>query len=241
MDYGLLFAVAGICFAGCFVQAACGFGFAVVAMGALAELLPSFGEASGLANLLLLFVCIFFSLTLKGKVRWKVILWPFISYVPVSFIMVRIVAADPSGIMQRLLGGALILLGCYFIFLQGKLRIPISTGYGMGIGVLSGILGGLFCMSGVPMALYMLSLDEKEEYLATIQSFFALVAIYSCFLHGFSGFYTSAVFKLLLPGLLAAFLGTLAGKLLFDRINREGMKKLVYAFMFISGIYYLFF
>lgn len=241
MDYGLLFAVAGICFAGCFVQAACGFGFAVVAMGVLAKLLPSFGEASGLANLLLLFVCLFFVLTLKGKVRWSVILWPFLSYVPVSFIMVRIVAADPSGIMQRLLGGALILLACYFIFLQGKLRIPMGPASGLGIGILSGVLGGLFCMSGVPMALYMLSLDEKEEYLATIQSFFALVAIYSCFLHGFSGFYTPVVLRLLLPGLAAAFLGTLLGKLLFDRINQDGIKKLIYAFMLISGVYYLFF
>ena len=108
MDYGLLFAVAGICFAGCFVQAACGFGFAVVAMGVLGKLLPSFGEASGLANLLLLFVSGFFMLRLRGRVRWRVILWPFLSHVPVSFIMVRIVAADPSGIMQRLLGIALV-------------------------------------------------------------------------------------------------------------------------------------
>ena len=241
MDYGLLLAVTGICFAGCFVQAACGFGFAVVAMGVLGSLLPSFGEASGLANLLLLFVCLFFVLRLKGKVRWGVILWPFISHVPVSFVMVRIVAADPSGIMQRLLGGALILLACYFFFLQGKLRIPVNPAAGLGIGLLSGTLGGLFCMSGVPMALYLLSLEEKEEYLATIQSFFAMVAVYSCFLHGFSGFYTATVLKLFLPCLLLGGLGTFLGKALFDRINREGMKKLIYTFMLISGFYYLFF
>ena len=241
MDYGLLLAVAGICFAGCFVQAACGFGFAVVAMGVLGKLLPSFGEASGLANLLLLCVCLSIVMRLRGRVRWQVILWPFLSYVPVSFIMVRIVAADPSGIMQRLLGLALILLACYFIFLQGKLRIPIGPVSGLGTGVLSGILGGLFCMSGVPMALYMLSLEEKEEYMATIQSFFAMVAVYTAFLHGFSGFYTPTVLKLFLPCLVLCAAGTLLGKALFERINQHGMKRLVYSFMLISGVYYAFF
>ncbi len=241
MDYGLLLAVAGICFAGCFVQAACGFGFAVVAMGMLGMLLPSFGEAAGLANLLLLFVSGFFMLRLRGSVHWKTILWPLLSHIPISFVMVRIVAINPSGIVQRLLGIALVLLACYFIFLQGRLRIPANPVSGLIIGVLTGTLGGLFCMSGIPMALYLLSMEEKEEYLGTIQSFFALVAVYSCFLHGFSGFYTPLVLRLILPCLATGVLGTLLGKALFDRIDQNGMKKLIYAFMLISGVYFVFF
>lgn len=235
MDTATLAVIAGICFLGSFVQAACGFGFAVVVMGVLSALMPSFGEAAGLSNLLMLCVSAAFMLRLRGRVRWRVILWPFLAYVPVSFVMVRIVAADPNGVMQTLLGAGLIALGIYMIFLQGRLRIRMTPAAGLITGAVSGVLGGLFCMAGVPMSLYLLSMEEKEDYLATIQAFFAMVAVYSTVLHGVSGFLTGAVLRAFLLSIVAVALGAAAGKLVFNRMNRDTLKKAVYAFMLVSG------
>lgn len=98
------------------------------------------------------------------------------------------------------------------------------------------MLGGLFCMAGVPMSLYLLSMEEKEDYLATIQTFFAMVAVYSTALHGFSGFLTGTVLRAFLYSILAVALGAVAGKLVFNRMNRDVLKKAVYGFMLVSGV-----
>ena len=159
--------------------------------------------------------------------------------VPVSFLMVRIVAADPNGLMQKLLGAGLVGLGVYMIFFQGRLHIRMTPVSGLITGALSGVLGGLFCMAGVPMAVYLLSVEEKEDYLATIQTFFAMVAVYSAVLHGASGFLTGRVFQAFLFSLAAVALGAAAGKRIFNRINRETLKKVVYGFMLVSGVFLL--
>ena len=239
MEAGAIALIAGVCFLGSLVQAACGFGFAVVVMGVLSALMPTFGEAAGLSNLLMLCVSAAFMLRLRGHIRWRVILWPLAAYLPVSFLMVRIVAADPNGLMQKLLGAGLVGLCVYMIFFQGRLHIRMTPVSGLITGALSGVLGGLFCMAGVPMAVYLLSVEEKEDYLATIQTFFAMVAVYSAVLHGASGFLTGRVFQAFLFSLAAVALGAAAGKRIFNRINRETLKKVVYGFMLVSGVFLL--
>lgn len=236
MDTAALALILGVCFLGSFVQAACGFGFAVVVMGVLSTLMPSFGEAAGLANLLMLCVSATFMLRLRGHIRWRVIAWPFLAYVPTSFVMLRIVAADPNGVMKTLLGAGLVGLGIYMVFLQGRLRVRMTRAAGLVAGAASGVLGGLFCMAGVPMSLYLLSMEEKEDYLATMQTFFAMVAVYSAALHGFSGFLTVTVLRTFLYGVLAVALGAAAGKLVFNRMNRDVLKRAVYGFMLVSGV-----
>lgn len=98
------------------------------------------------------------------------------------------------------------------IFLQGRLHIRMTRAAGLVTGAVSGVLGGLFCMAGVPMSLYLLSMEEKEDYLATIQTFFAMVAVYSTALHGFSGFLTGTVLRAFLYSILAVALGAVAGQ-----------------------------
>lgn len=226
-----------VLFAGSLVQAACGFGFAVVVMGVLARLMPTYGEAAGLSNLLIICMSAYIAFGLRGHIRWKTILWPLLTYAPVSLLMVRFVAADAGGLMQKLLGAALIALGVYMIFFQGKLVIPQTPVSGLVTGAVSGVLGGLFCMAGVPMAVYMLSMEQKEDYLATIQTFFLIVAVYSAFIHSASGFLSGEVLRLTAYCAAPVILGSVLGKRFFQRVNRETVKKVIYGFMLVSGAY----
>lgn len=239
MDAAAIAIIAGICFVGSLVQASCGFGFAVVVMGVLSQVLPSFGEAAGLSNLLMICVGAAFVLRLWKHIQWRVILWPFVGYLPVSFLMVRVVAADPNGIMQTLLGIGLIALAIYMMFVQGRLRIRMTPLAGLITGAVSGVLGGLFCMGGIPMALYLNAVEDKDDYLATMQAFFTAIAAYSAVLHAASGFLTGEVFGAFLFSIVAVALGALLGKCIFNRINRETLKKVVYAFMLLSGVFLL--
>lgn len=238
MDAFTVLVVVGICFVGGFLQAATGFGFAVVVMGVLAALMPSYGEAAGLANLLVLCASAYVVFGLRGHIRWKAILWPLIAFAPVSLLMVRFIAADAGGIMQKLLGGTLIALSAYMFFLQGRFSVRLTPVSGLLSGAVSGVLGGLFCMGGVPMALYLFSM-EKEDYLATIQTFFAVVAVYSAVIHGASGFLTGTALTLFLYAIGPVVLGTLLGKRFFERTGRETLKKLIYGFMLLSGVFLL--
>lgn len=228
--------IALICLLGATVQASCGFGFAMVVMGVLASLMASLGEAAGLSNLLMLCVSAVFMLRLRGRICWKGVLWPLVGHLPVSFFMVRLVAADANGVLRTVLGCVLIALAVYLFAFQGRLHIRMTPLSSILTGVASGALGGLFCMGGVPMALYLISMEEKEDYLATIQTFFTIVAAYSVILHLSSGFITASVLKTFPFALIAVAAGAWIGKKIFDRVDRETLKRLVYLFMCASGI-----
>jgi len=202
----------------------------------LSALMPSFGEAQGLANLVMLAVGMGFVVKLRGRVRFKTLIWVLIVHFPLIYLLARFVAADPNGIMQTLLGIALIVLAVYMVFFQSKLHIRMTPASGLITGAATGLFGGLFCMAGVPMAVYLLSMDDKDDYFATIQTFFAVTAVYAVFVHGINGFLTREVFAALPLSLVGALIGSVLGKRIFDRIDQTTLKRIVYAFMVVSGI-----
>lgn len=240
-DLPLMLAIVGICFAGSFVHLACGFGFSVVVMGVLTRLLPSFGEAAALANLLMLVVSLFYAVRLWRNIRWKVLVWPLIGYFPMSLLMTYVLDISPGVWLRIGLGVGLILLALYLIFLQKRFSVPSTPASGIIIGGAAGVLGGLFCMAGVPMALYLVSAGDKEEYLATSQGFFTVTTLVSAGMHGAFGFVTRTVGTAFAFSIVAVALGALLGRLVFKRVNQTALKRMIYGFMLLSGFYLIFF
>lgn len=236
MDAQILLQIALICFAGGFVHLACGFGFSMVAMGTLTILMSSFGEAAALANLLMLAVSLCFAVRLRGNIRWKVILWPVLGYLPVMALMSYVLDVSPGNILRILLGIGLILLACYMIFLQNRLSVPLTPLAGILIGSVAGLLGGLFCMAGVPMAMYLLSIDQKEDYLASSQAFYLTTTCFAALIHRSFGFFTQDMWQALCCGIPAVLLGAVLGRSVFHRINQTVLKRVIYGFMLLSGL-----
>jgi uncharacterized membrane protein YfcA len=231
--------VVAICFIGSIVQTSTGFGFSIVVMSVFSLAMPSLGEATALSNLLMLGVSIYLALRMRGFIRWKLLIWPFIAYIPVSYLAVRIVAVEPGSILQILLGVVLILLGLWFIFLKNKVRFQQTAAAGLITGAISGTMGGLFCMAGVPLSVYLINIDEKESYLATIGMLYVLITVYSTGLHAFSGFITTTVLWMVLYCSGAVALGTLIGQFIFTRVRQPILTKAVYLFMLVSGAFLL--
>ena len=139
--------------------------------------------------------------------------------------------------LKRLLGVTLILLSVYFWFFGGKIKIRPTKTNALIAGGLAGAMSGLFAMGGPPMVVYYVnSLENKEDYMATIQCFFALSGVISTINRVQSGFITSTALLLFIPAFAITFLATFLGKKIYGKIRPELLKKVVYVFMAISGL-----
>ena len=87
------------------------------------------------------------------------------------------------------------------------------------------------------MVVYFLAaMDDKEQYLATIQFFFFTTGLYTMILRCVNGIYTLDLMPYTVIGLIAVILGKWIGGRIVDRIDTVTMKKIVYVFLGLSGI-----
>ena len=92
-------------------------------------------------------------------------------------------------------------------------------------------------MGGPPVVIYYLNcLDSKDDYLATIQCYFALSNVVSNIGRAAQGFVTETVLLLLIPAMAAMLLGKALGGRIYGKISADLLKKIVYAFMAFSGL-----
>ena len=87
------------------------------------------------------------------------------------------------------------------------------------------------------MVVYFLSARESnDEYLATIQMFFALSNVISGVSRALSGFYTTSVLIMIVPAFLTMLLANYLGRKVYGKLSPAILKKVVYAFMAVSGV-----
>jgi uncharacterized membrane protein YfcA len=106
------------------------------------------------------------------------------------------------------------------------------------MGTLSGVLGGLFAMQGPPAVLYFVASErEKISYLAMTQGYFFIGNIAMTLFRAQEGYLTSDVGIATIYASAGIIIGTLIGKSVFEKISTSILRKIVYAYMAISGLY----
>ena len=223
-------AVAGV------TQTVTGFGAGIVIMMVLPLFFPVVSAAAINSS-----ICTALALGLawhyRRQVRWKLILWSAICFGTASTLAVTYLSALKSDLLLKLLGVCLMALSIYFLFFSQKLRVKATTGTAMVCAGISGTLGGLFGIGGPPMVIYYLAaLEGKEEYLGTLQMFFAITGGYICLLRALQGTYTADMVPLTLLGILATLLGMQVGRRIVDRMDEQVMRKVIYVFLAITGV-----
>jgi uncharacterized membrane protein YfcA len=144
--------------------------------------------------------------------------------------------------LRLLLGGLLVLLSAYFTIHKGREAKPYPLLVNVIFMVISGFFNGLFGIGGPLMALYYLMMAKtKEEYLASIQTFFVLDGIYVTTLRFGQGILRIGDMKIVILGMIGALVGTVIANRLVTRMNTERVKQIVYLFIGVSGLYYLMF
>ncbi|MCE5234489.1 MAG: sulfite exporter TauE/SafE family protein [Clostridiaceae bacterium] len=228
-----------VSFAGGFLQAAIGFGYATIVMVFFPAFLPSMPVASTVCAVLSLLASAVMLFRHRKAARPKHVLWPILIYFVVMPFAVAWSAGAPKLILSVIFGLFLVLLGLYYLFRADKIRIPATPAAGMAAGLLSGVFGGLFAVSAPPAALYCLStLDTKEEYIGTLQFFFFVTNTYAVGVRTFNGLVTSQVLLWSLAASGGLLLGLWLGQaVLYKHANLSRVKTWVFVFIACMGVW----
>lgn len=224
-------------FGASFTQRVMGFGFGIFIMTVLPHIMPSYGEATALSGALALVCVVTNAVRLWKYVEWKKVAVILITFLVVSFFSVKAVAGIDSRTLKKVLGGVLILISIYFFRFSGRIHIRPSAGMQVGMGTISGLMGGFFAMQGPPAVIYFLSsMDTKEKYMAAISVYFVIGNTFMSFFRFSNGFFTPEVGWSVLYALPAVISGIVIGDRVYSKMPIETIRKVVYAFMAVAGI-----
>ncbi len=227
--------IAAIIFFSAFQQSLSGFGFALIAMPLLVQLLGIQAAAPLVAVLALI-------LNIINGIRWRDAL----DFTEIKRLGVWMALGVPLGIWSIFAldesivkAGLGILLTAYALFaLLKPEKLPtISRHWAYPAGFFAGLLGGAYNTAGPPLILYgSLRNWSNQRFRAVLQSLLGFSASIVVLGHIFTGHYTQPVLKWVafsLPGLLIA---VLAGAFLDQRIKPEQLKTWITIVTLLMGL-----
>jgi len=263
-DYAL---VALVLAGAAFVQSASGFGFALVAVAALPQIIGLESAISLIAafNLLVSLSTLWLN---RGDFSWART-WPLTvaicATLPVGFWFLK--NADGTHLI-RVLGVILIVVAVMDLRLSavnfwqsrfGKSNavgssapVPTSPGSPADVqtlpkwsvwplGLIGGLLGGAFNVSGPPAVAYAYSQPwTKLQIVAVLQTVFLIAGLFRNGLMVAAGDYNAQLFRWILISIPAALVAIWLGKKLLDRLPKNLLKLLVFTFILVMGTKYLF-
>lgn len=239
---GLLLLLFSLSACAAFVQRVSGFGFGIFIMMFLPYIMPSYNEAVALSGLLSGTTALFIVIRNIRHVRWDKMFLVVLSNAVVSYVAIMYMRSLDGLFMQRLLGILLMMVAAYFLFFEKRMHLSFSSRWSRGaVGAVSGVMGSMFGMPGPPVVLYGVSeIEEKREYMATMQAFWLVFNIVYLFFRSGSGYYTSDTPLFWGAGVAGVIPGVYLGALCFNALSRDGFKKVVYTVMLASGMVALF-
>lgn len=218
-------------------QRVCGFGFGIFIMMVLPFIMPTFGEATALSGLLAIFTALVPAIHMVRHVPWRKLIPILVTFVIVSFFSVLMVKHIDSHILKKVLGGVMILISLYFMFMNGKFTLKPSIPVQVSMGTISGIMGGLFAMQGPPAVIYFIGCSkDKTEYMAITQWYFLIGNTMMTIYRAGHGFVTGTVLTSWCVGIAGVLIGLLIGARIFHRINADVLRRVIYGFMAFSGV-----
>lgn len=228
-------------FGAAFVQRVSGFGLGIFAMMFLPHLMPSHTAAATISCLFSCYTTTFNSIRYRKNVAYKTAL-PMLAAALVSIpIAVYFAAKVSAHIFEILLGSVLVVLSIYFLFFNKKIKIKPTPLNGVVAGTLGGALNGLFSTGGPPAVLYLTSATpDNITYFATIQFYFCLTNIYATANRALSGLITAELILYAAVGIIGCIGGDLLGRKVFDKLDAQKLKYVIYIGMIISGVLMLF-
>lgn len=222
-----------------FVQRTIGFGFGIFIMTALPFLMPSYGEAVTLSGLLSLTSAAVVMFRYLKYVTWKRFLPIVASFVIFSTLAICMLDKIEGHAMRMILGIVLIIISLYFSFFKDKLQkiIRPTSGWQLGAGAASGVMGGLFGMHGPPVVLYLVASEpDKDHYMGMIQTYAFVTNLTMLAVRAWNGYVTPTVGTTYIYGLIGLAVGVLAGNWAYNRIPNRIFTYVVYAYIAISGL-----
>lgn len=221
-----------------FIQRVSGFGFGIFVMMFFPFFLPSYGESVMLSGLLAGSTALMISVKNWKFIRWQMMWIVTFFNVLFSFVATEYMRSLSNDVLKQCLGVVLTLIALYFLFGEGRMgRIFKSKPAQITIGSVSGVMGGMFAMPGPPVVLYCIStLEDKKEYVATLQAFSVVFNSFYTIFRFNAGFYSENTWLWWVMGIGGAVIGSLLGSRCFELISNQTLKRIVYVMMIVSGM-----
>lgn len=236
-SFPIIASLISLAMAAAFVQRVCGFGFGIFIMTMLPYLMPSYGESTTLSGMLSAAQSVFILSKAYKYVTWKRMIPILITFLIVAYISIQYVSMVADSHLKTLLGVMLIVMSLYFLFVSKHIRVKPTLPLQISMGSISGVMGGFFGMQGPPAVLYFLASEkDKEHYLAMAQIYFFIGNVAMTLFRAQNGLFTHAVRISWLYAIVGVAVGTYLGKLVFERISADTLRKIVYIYMAISGV-----
>ena len=181
------------------------------------------------------------SLTLAWKFRkhiqLNVCLFPTLVYLFFSIACINLAKELNLEYISLAFSVFLILLAIYFYVFSEKISLQATRKTAVVCAMISGITSGLFGIGGPLMAVYFISaIEDKKSYIGTIQFLFAFTNIINLLMRIANGIYTLDLLPATILGFAGITIGKIVGLRILDKIDPVRIKKLVYAFVGISGL-----
>ena len=236
-DAGQLIIVSIISAAGAFIQRVTGFGFGIFVMLFFPYIMKTPTSAAAVSTLVSCVVSVYNAIIYRKNVPYKKIIPLIVSAlitIPISVYFSVLISGD---FFKKALGIVLVGLSVYFIFFSNRIKIRPTVKNSMIAGGTSGVLTGLFSTGGPPVVLYLMNaFADNTVYFASTQFYFGLTGIYSTVVRAFNGIVTLEVIVYFVIGFIGSIVGNYIGKKVFDKLNSQRLRLLIYLGMIVSGI-----
>lgn len=224
-----------------FVQRVSGFGLGIFAMMFLPYLLPNHAAAAAVSSLFACMTVTYNAIRYRKNIVVKTALPMACSALIVIPIAVHFSSIIAGNVFEILLGIVLSLLSIYFFFFNKRITIKPTFFNGLLAGTLGGTLGGLFSTGGPPAVLYLSSATANNiTYFATIQFYFCFTNLYATTFRVINGIIDLQVLVCALVGMAGCMLGDFIGRGVFDKLDSNRLKQIIYIGMLISGLIMIF-
>ena len=227
---GLILLVAG------FIQGLTGFGFGMVAMS-LTPLLVDVKFASILIALLSTVNNFLVLWSVRRSVNLRNVLFIFLGGVMGIPIGVYLLKTLDAALIKRILGTVLVVFSGYSLARRGEPKFRIGEIWAVPMGICSGVLNGIINMGGPPVIIYTYHKGwDKRVVKATMVFYFCVLSTYKISLFVAARMISGEILKLSLILIPIMFLGTGLGFPIFERINREGMRRITFILLLVLGV-----
>lgn len=219
-----------------FLQAVTGFGSPMILM----MVVPYFYnmvESPAVANSISIWLAATLFWKFRKDIDWKSGLFPTAVFFLFNVLSAQYAKQINLNFLSLAFGVFLVILAVYF-FLFSKAK-PFRANWFTAVlcGTLSGITAGLFGIGGPLMAIYFVSATKsKEAYIGNLQFLFTTSTLASMAIRIANGIYTLNMVPVTIVGVACVMLGKQMGLKLLNKLDPEKTKKIVYAFVGITGL-----
>ena len=214
-----------------------GFGAGLIAVGTMALLLPELKDAVVLLLLVNLPAELYVVRTSWQKISWRGVLVIFIGVaigIPLGTSWLR---WGDASFLLILLGIFLVTVGIIFLFIRSPKARTLPIWASAPIGVISGVLTGLFGTGGPPLILYYQhSGTEKAAFRGNLMAIFLLMTTVRVPSYALFGLITAPRLWSALAVMPAVIAGALIGNRIHLRIEESTFRRLVSAALLVIGL-----